>query len=137
MDYTFAEHADMLIIYGEVHYNGRAASRLYQERFLERHVPAHTLFERVNQRIRETGSVKITRPDNGVQRTVRTPELEEEVMFLDSLASSVHSHPSPTQNIENYGRLKLLGRSFPKSCDFSYPKISHKAWIEGQMFIHT
>lgn len=80
MDYTFAEYADMLLIYGEVHCNGRAASRLYQERFPERRVPAHTLFERVNQRIRETGSVKITRPDNGAQRTVRTPEFEEEVL---------------------------------------------------------
>nr|CAH7739116.1 unnamed protein product [Callosobruchus chinensis] len=81
MDYTFDEYADMmLLIYGEVHCIGRAASRLYQERFPERRVPAHMLFERVNQRIRETGFVRITRPDNGAQRTVRTPEFEEEVL---------------------------------------------------------
>nr|CAI5834456.1 unnamed protein product [Callosobruchus analis] len=40
MDYTFAEYADMLLIYGEVHCNGKAALRLYQERVPERRVPA-------------------------------------------------------------------------------------------------
>lgn len=79
-NYTFAEYADMLLIYGEARCNGRAASRLYAERFPERRIPAHTLFARINQRLRETGSVEIKRLDNGAQRTIRTPEFEEEVL---------------------------------------------------------
>src|ERR1700729_1201800 len=103
MDYTFAEYADMQLIYGQVHCNGRAASRLYQERFPEMRVPAHTLFERVNQRIRETGSVKITRPYNGAQRTVRTPEFDEEVLrqFEENPSVSTRAVVAESMNVSH------------------------------------
>ncbi len=47
--FMFAEYADMLLIYGETRCNGRVSCRLYVERYPERRISAHTMFERLNR----------------------------------------------------------------------------------------
>ena len=48
-EYTFAEYTDMIFLYGEARGNGRAARRLYQDRFPQRPTPSHTLFAVIPQ----------------------------------------------------------------------------------------
>lgn len=55
--YSYAELADMHMIYGEAGGNGRRAARLYTERFPERHHPHHSIFARIHGRLRVSGSV--------------------------------------------------------------------------------
>jgi hypothetical protein len=76
-EYSFAEFTDMLLIYGEAQGNGRAARRLYEERFPGRRMPAHTMFARVVQRLRDTGCLKVNKHDDGggARRNMRTPEV--------------------------------------------------------------
>ena len=50
MDFTFAEYADMHLMYGLASCNALEARRLYEERF-----PDRKTFDRVDRRLRETG----------------------------------------------------------------------------------
>ncbi len=78
-DYTYAAYADMIYIYGEAQGNGRAARRLYQERYPNRVPPVHTAFARVFQQLRETGTFAVNRLNYGTARTRCTPEFDEEI----------------------------------------------------------
>ena len=77
VEYTFEEYTEMLIIYGEAGRNGRAAQRMYHERFPHRPTPSHTIFVRIQQRLRETGSFIPKRTDCGARQMRRTVDLEE------------------------------------------------------------
>ena len=79
IEYTFSEYTDMILPYGEARDNGRAARCLYQDRFLQRPTPSHTLFAVITQRLRERGTFTARRSDCGAPRRLRTPELEEAV----------------------------------------------------------
>ena len=79
VEYTFAEYIDMILPYGEARGNGRAARRLYQDRFPQRPTPSHTLFAVITQQLRERGTFTASRNDCGAPRRLRTPELEEAV----------------------------------------------------------
>ena len=63
--------------YGEARGNGRAARRLYQDRFPQRPTPSHTLFAVITQRLRERGTFTARRNACGAPRRLRTPELEK------------------------------------------------------------
>ena len=78
VEYTFAEYTDMIFPYGEARGNGRAARRLYQDRFPQRPTPSHTLFAVIPQRLQVRGTFT-GRNNCGVTRRRRTPELEETV----------------------------------------------------------
>ncbi|XP_063232473.1 uncharacterized protein LOC134536611 [Bacillus rossius redtenbacheri] len=78
--YTLAELADMHLVYGAAGGNGREAERQYRERFPNQRNPAHTMFARIDRRLRETGSLHVTKPASGSRRTIRTPSFEEEVL---------------------------------------------------------
>lgn len=80
VEYTFEEYTEMLIIYGEAGRNGRAAQRLYHERFPHRPTPSHNIFVRIQQRLRETGTFIPKRADCGAPQTRRTVDFEEEVL---------------------------------------------------------
>ncbi|PSN56415.1 hypothetical protein C0J52_09522 [Blattella germanica] len=68
MEYTFAEYADMMLLYGEARCNGRAARQLYAERYPRRRTPSHSLFATVYQRATETGTFTPSRADCGAPR---------------------------------------------------------------------
>ncbi|KYM94742.1 PREDICTED: uncharacterized protein LOC108781049 [Cyphomyrmex costatus] len=59
--YSAHEYIDMIIAYGASGGNSRAACRLYAERFPERGQPSCSVILNCIQRLRETGSVCITR----------------------------------------------------------------------------
>ena len=55
MEFTFIEYADMHLIYGLASCNALEAKRLYEERFPNRTIPNQKTFQRIDQRLRETG----------------------------------------------------------------------------------
>lgn len=59
MEYTFTEYCDMHLIYGEARCNALRAQRLYAERFPNRQLPNSKTFQRVDQRLRETGMTSL------------------------------------------------------------------------------
>ena len=82
VEYTFAEYTDMILPYGEARGNGRAARRLYQDRFPQRPTPSHTLFAVITQWLQERGTFTASRNDCGAPRRFHTPELEEAVVTM-------------------------------------------------------
>lgn len=80
VEYTCIEYTDMVLVYGEARGNGRAARRLYEERYPNRATPSHTLFSKVVQRLRETGTFTVNRADCGAPRRRRTPNVEEGIL---------------------------------------------------------
>lgn len=79
-EHTFRDYANMVLIYGEARCNGRAARRLYMQRFPDRPSPSHKVFGRVFQRLQETGTFRINRVNCGVRRNRRTLGFEEQVL---------------------------------------------------------
>lgn len=70
------------------------ARRLYTERYPNRQLPHHSLFQRIHQRLVEQGSFKRQIHDAGRNRVVRTEALEEGVL------NYVEEHPeSSTRKI--------------------------------------
>lgn len=55
MEFTFIEYADMHLMYGLASCNALEAKRLYEEKFPHRTIPNQKTFQRVDQRLRETG----------------------------------------------------------------------------------
>ena len=80
VEYSTHELADMHLVYEEANRNSREARRSYHERFPNRRLPAHALFQRLDARLRETGSLLPRRWDCGRPRTVRTVQFEEDVL---------------------------------------------------------
>lgn len=78
--YTNAELADIHFIYGLANGNGRAAVRLYGERYPTRRQPNHQTFARVHQSLAEHGSFRAMIEGTGRPRTARTPVFEEGVL---------------------------------------------------------
>ncbi|GFW34435.1 uncharacterized protein TNCV_500531 [Trichonephila clavipes] len=76
-EYTNAEKADMILVYGATDCNGRAPQRLYAERHPVRWT-AHTMFARLHQQLCETGSFQ--KAARNRDRTART-ELNEEIVL--------------------------------------------------------
>lgn len=55
MEYTYNEYADMHLMYGRAFCDAVEARRLYQDMFPNRRIPDRKTFERIDQRLRETG----------------------------------------------------------------------------------
>ena len=77
--FTFAELADMHLVYGGARGNARLTARTYQEMYPARRHPCRATFVAIDRRQRERGMLQIRRADGG-QRTARTPAFEEEVL---------------------------------------------------------
>lgn len=80
--YTFQEMADMHMVYGAANGNGRGASRLYADRFPGRQQPHHTTFAAVHRRLSENRTLRPNMANAGRERSVRTPELEEDILEM-------------------------------------------------------
>jgi hypothetical protein len=79
--FSSEEYTEMLIIYGESGRNANAAERLYRERFPNRLHPSSNVILRLINRVRNSGSVVPNRKGvGGIDRTVRTPNTEDEVL---------------------------------------------------------
>ena len=59
------ELADMHLVYGMANCNSIRTTRKYRERFPNRQVPAHQTFAAIHRKLRETGTLRVTRPDAG------------------------------------------------------------------------
>lgn len=71
-EYTTHELADMHFTYGRANGNSYEARRLYREMYQNRRIPSAKIFQRIHQRLRETGSCKARKNDCGRHRSVRT-----------------------------------------------------------------
>ncbi|GFV01344.1 uncharacterized protein TNCV_2125701 [Trichonephila clavipes] len=78
--FTNSELADIHFIYDLADGNGRAAVRLYRERYPTRRQPNHQTFARVHQNLVERGSFRAAIEGTGRRRIARTPIFEEGVL---------------------------------------------------------
>ncbi|GBM39900.1 hypothetical protein AVEN_250221-1 [Araneus ventricosus] len=77
---TNAELVDMHLAYGTADCNGRAAQRLYAQRYTRRQTPSHAFFARLHQRLSDSGSFIVDTQQR--ERRVRTPSNEETVLDM-------------------------------------------------------
>ncbi|PSN42523.1 hypothetical protein C0J52_16176 [Blattella germanica] len=77
--YSLIELSDMHLVYGAANESGRRAARIYAQRFPQRRHAAHTMFQRLDQRLRETGSLRANMSETGRPRSV-TPDVEEVIL---------------------------------------------------------
>lgn len=85
--YTNAEMADMHLMYGLAGCNSREAQRLYQQHFPNRVIPHYQTFISLHARLQETGSFLPRKNKPGRPRSVRTIQLEENVL------EEISNHP--------------------------------------------
>ncbi|GBL91800.1 hypothetical protein AVEN_172730-1 [Araneus ventricosus] len=78
--YNNQEKADMHFMYGLANENDLEAERLYRQRFPRRHVTDQKLFERLHRCLSETGSFVTSMHDAGRSRSVRTPQVVEDIL---------------------------------------------------------
>ncbi|XP_066257045.1 uncharacterized protein [Euwallacea similis] len=78
-DFSFSEMRDMICVFAQLHFNGRAAARSYFELYPNRQQPNHKLFRNLYNRLGETGSFRPQSQNNDARRTIPV-EQEEEVL---------------------------------------------------------
>ncbi|GBL98009.1 hypothetical protein AVEN_126898-1 [Araneus ventricosus] len=74
------EKVDMHFMYGLADGNDLEAERLYRQRFPRRHVTDEKLFERFKRCLCETGSFVTGMHDTGRGRSVRMPQVVEDIL---------------------------------------------------------
>lgn len=89
-EYTISEQVDMLLVLGFCEGNCLRSVRVYHEKYPNRRTPNHKTFQRIEFRLRETGTLKQNKSNCGRNRNAITPEQEEHVlhMFEDNPAIS-------------------------------------------------
>ncbi|GBM49721.1 hypothetical protein AVEN_206219-1 [Araneus ventricosus] len=78
--YSNQEQADMHFMYGLANGNDLEAERLCRQRLMRRHVTDQKLFERLHRCLCETGSFVTGMHDTGRGRSVRTPQVVEDIL---------------------------------------------------------
>ncbi|GBO20444.1 hypothetical protein AVEN_195796-1 [Araneus ventricosus] len=78
--YSNQEKADMHFMYGLGNRNALEAEILYRRRFPRRHVTDQKMFERLHRCLCETGSFVTGMHDTGRGRSVRTPQVVEDIL---------------------------------------------------------
>lgn len=87
--YSNQELADMLLIYGECHKNGRRAAALYANRYPDRRHPAYSTFPDIYRRVCQSGTVhQSTRPRNVRQRDEQMIEQVREAVAANPHTST-------------------------------------------------
>ncbi|KFM77037.1 hypothetical protein X975_18776, partial [Stegodyphus mimosarum] len=102
-EFTHREKANMHLMYGTANGNGRAALRLYQERFPKRRMPKHTMFERLRRSLCENGSFEVTSNTRSGRRTALQPRIEESILNI--------AHESPQTSTRAIARRLQLSHS--------------------------
>ena len=74
--FSHVEYCDMHFVYGFGEGNARAAVQEYQRRFPDRRIPSRSVFTRINQTLRDTGSLPSVslQSEREVVRTFNTRE---------------------------------------------------------------
>src|SRR5215510_799002 len=74
--FSHVEYCDMHFVYGFCDDNARAAVQEYQRRFPDRQVPSRSVFTRIHQTLRDTGSLPSVsmQSEREVVRTINTRE---------------------------------------------------------------
>ena len=67
--YEFNELGDMHYMYGEAKENAHAVAQTYRERYPGRYNHPHSTFETIHQRLWETVTLLVHKPDSGTRRT--------------------------------------------------------------------
>ena len=80
--YTANEMTDIHLAYGEARKDARVARLLYAAQFPGRHCPTSRTIEDIDRRLREIASFRGRVDRRGRPRTVRTPEFEEQVLYM-------------------------------------------------------
>ena len=72
--FSHVEYCDMHFVYGFCDGNARAAVEEYQRRFPDRRVPSRSVFTRIHQTLRDTGSLPSVsvQSEREVVRTINT-----------------------------------------------------------------
>lgn len=104
-EFSNAEMADMHYVYGAAAGNGRAAARMYLERFPNRRQPSHVLFGQLHRRLRESGSF-VVRSHIGRERATRTPVVEETV--LQEFAINPQTSLREAERVLGVGRTSIM-----------------------------
>ncbi|GBN85116.1 hypothetical protein AVEN_258295-1 [Araneus ventricosus] len=78
--YSNKEKADVHFMYGLANGDALEAERLYRQRFPRRHVTDRKMFERLHRCLCETGSFVTGVHDTGSGRSVRTPQVVEDIL---------------------------------------------------------
>ena len=81
-DYSNEEMADIHFMYGRGNGNAYEVQRLYRAQFPNRRLPDPRTFTSVHRRLREHGTTHPPNNEGGRPRTVRTPEVEEEILAM-------------------------------------------------------
>ncbi|KAG1672396.1 hypothetical protein GQR58_015989 [Nymphon striatum] len=77
------------MVYGEAQGSSNRAVQIYSERFPGRRLPNLRTFSTTHRRVRETGSLKVRRPDSGI---VRDADVDEEIFnYFDENPNSSSS----------------------------------------------
>lgn len=80
MRFLNQEMTDIHLIYELAECNSAAARRLYAERIPNRRLPNKKTFQRLHERLRDTGSFNKRVSSGGRPRTTRTVQLEERIL---------------------------------------------------------
>lgn len=105
MLYSTEEYCIMYIIYGDCGRNSRLAAQQYAEMFggLGQRLPSHSTFTRLDQRIRETGSVAPCRRERGDNNQQRNLQRENRVLEM--------VRQNPRSSVRQIGRQLELPKS--------------------------
>lgn len=80
--YSNVEMANMHFLYGLANGNALKARRFYAERYPERHLASSRMFSKIHLRLQQTGSFAGLHNNAGRPRSIRTADLEEEVLQI-------------------------------------------------------
>ncbi|KAJ4429022.1 hypothetical protein ANN_26018 [Periplaneta americana] len=83
-EYLRVEYADLIFEYGRANGNSRQAHRLYRDKYPRRRHPAHTIFPRLLQRLREGGHISDIRDNLEGKPSVTPRDLPLSVEQLTS-----------------------------------------------------
>ena len=123
--YTWIEMADMHLAYGATFTSGRAAHRLYRDRYPNRH---HTTFSSIHRRLCQSRTVHRRVDGQGQGRFVQTPEAEEAVLQY------VGNNPSASTRESRYRT--ALSRVMSQSGEFCRKCCYVRTTLKEFMFLY-
>ena len=84
------ELTDMHLVYGAAYQSKRRVARMYAERFPQRRHPTHAMFQRLDQRLRERGPLRLNMSETGRPRSL-TSDVDEAILGLVEDEPSISS----------------------------------------------